>query len=258
MGKNAKHKDAPYDTLSTGQIRLITIQRSQHFNDNVVCYMRPRDLDDDDDDKPKLDHIPPYKALSYTWGDPNVTDTLTLNGVEVPKTTNLISALKRLRERKDVRDLWIDALSIDQSDLNEKNIQVGLMGKIYSRAEEVLIWLGEASEDSDLALAYLGHWSRPSSQYKEDLRFLTWRTSRQTQTDNWTAFELSERDSTPKNMIKDSLGHKNDLFRGHSLQALARLFQRPYWRRTWVIQEVSCKASLNPLRGFRAAVVQSR
>jgi hypothetical protein len=40
--------------------------------------------------------------------------------------------------------LWIDAISINQETLEERNHQVGIMGEIYSRAECVIIWLGRA------------------------------------------------------------------------------------------------------------------
>jgi hypothetical protein len=41
---------------------------------------------------------------------------------------------------------WIDALCINQLDVDEKNEQVGCMKEIYSHAPSVLIWLGDASE----------------------------------------------------------------------------------------------------------------
>lgn len=41
---------------------------------------------------------------------------------------------------------WIDALCINQLDVDEKNEQVGRMKEIYSNAPSVLIWLGDASE----------------------------------------------------------------------------------------------------------------
>lgn len=39
--------------------------------------------------------------------------------------------------------LRFDALCIDQSNIEEKNVQVPLMGRVYSKAVSVLIWLGD-------------------------------------------------------------------------------------------------------------------
>jgi hypothetical protein len=39
--------------------------------------------------------------------------------------------------------LWIDQLCIDQSNILERNHQVGLMASIYSQSRSVLIWLGK-------------------------------------------------------------------------------------------------------------------
>lgn len=41
--------------------------------------------------------------------------------------------------------LWIDQICIDQSNTHEKNQQVAIMSKIYSKAYIVLSWLGPRS-----------------------------------------------------------------------------------------------------------------
>ena len=46
--------------------------------------------------------------------------------------------------------LWVDAISISQNDAIEKAQQVARMGKIFGGAERVVVWLGEAAEDSDV------------------------------------------------------------------------------------------------------------
>jgi len=38
--------------------------------------------------------------------------------------------------------VWADAICIDQEDMKEKVVQVGMMGEIYERAEGVVVWLG--------------------------------------------------------------------------------------------------------------------
>lgn len=98
---------------------------------------------------------PFYEALSYTWGSRETKETIQLNGEDVPVQANLWSALWHLRKRDRGRFMWVDALCIDQSNHQERNHQVGLMREIYSRASDVLVWLGPHGEDSDLAIKYL-------------------------------------------------------------------------------------------------------
>jgi hypothetical protein len=49
----------------------------------------------------------------------------------------------------------VDALCINQSDFNEKNHQVKLMQSIYSKAFAVIVWLGDAADDSDKAIRFI-------------------------------------------------------------------------------------------------------
>jgi hypothetical protein len=92
-----------------------------------------------------LNSVPAYQTLSYVWGDPKVTNPILLHGHTFHVTINLYAALRRLRSKK-TRVIWIDSLCINQSDTDERNYQVVLMGKIYERCQEVLVWLGERTE----------------------------------------------------------------------------------------------------------------
>ncbi|KAI9646929.1 hypothetical protein NHQ30_004929 [Ciborinia camelliae] len=98
---------------------------------------------------------PEYEALSYVWGDASIQRTIVFNEIPFPVTQNLSIALHHLRLPDRPRRLWVDALCINQGDVQERNEQVGLMGEIYSLANPVLIWLGESSEDSDEAFALM-------------------------------------------------------------------------------------------------------
>ena len=50
---------------------------------------------------------------------------------------------------------WIDAICINQDDTTERAHQVRLMAGIYRTAFDVLVWLGPAYENSDIAMAEL-------------------------------------------------------------------------------------------------------
>lgn len=39
--------------------------------------------------------------------------------------------------------LWVDALCINQKDVEERTSQVQFMGKIYAQCEEVIVYLGD-------------------------------------------------------------------------------------------------------------------
>ena len=68
-------------------------------------------------------------------------------------TVNLYAALSRLRHRSNIqRVLWVDAVCINQNDASEKEQQIQIMAKIFALANRVVIWLGDATEDSDQAL----------------------------------------------------------------------------------------------------------
>ncbi|KAK7993374.1 TAP42-like family protein [Apiospora arundinis] len=95
----------------------------------------------------------PYEALSYTWadedGDSTLCKTMHLSGHPFLITANCEKALRRLRKTFSSRRVWVDAICIDQNNTSERGHQVRLMTKIYSEARSVLIYVGEAADDSD-------------------------------------------------------------------------------------------------------------
>lgn len=61
---------------------------------------------------------PHYTALSYTWGDPNVTQTILLNGKDHEAITNLDAALRQVRrqlqETKRSGSGWMRSVSTNK------------------------------------------------------------------------------------------------------------------------------------------------
>ncbi|KAK7697571.1 hypothetical protein SLS64_013390 [Diaporthe eres] len=72
--------------------------------------------------------------------------------MELPIGENLKDALVRLRKVDLARIIWIDAICINQDDIKERNHQVCIMKKIYSKATEVIVWLGPGSLSSEKAM----------------------------------------------------------------------------------------------------------
>jgi hypothetical protein len=91
----------------------------------------------------------PYKALSYTWGDGKAKGDIHINGKNLTITLSLITALYHLRPRSEPLRIWIDQISINQEDLQEKTEQVQQMERIYRNTEEALVWLGPAQSGSE-------------------------------------------------------------------------------------------------------------
>ncbi|KAI0107807.1 heterokaryon incompatibility protein-domain-containing protein [Nemania sp. FL0031] len=107
---------------------------------------------------------PEFDALSYCWnvspGDSYILlDPNFHTGGDVPWIgrkfdvgQNVETGLRRLRQKDKAIRIWIDAICINQKDLEERAQQVSIMGMIYSQATTVHIWLGEGNVLVDVAL----------------------------------------------------------------------------------------------------------
>jgi hypothetical protein len=122
---------------ATQSIRLIRLQSAFSFESDVQCEIY----------HVTLETQPIYEALSYAWGDANVTSPIFLEGCPFQATVNLVSALRYLRHEDKTRTLWVDAICIDQSNVQERGHQVAFMAKIYSMAECDILWLGDDPDD---------------------------------------------------------------------------------------------------------------
>jgi hypothetical protein len=65
-----------------------------------------------------------------------------VDGYLVNVPASAVAAIRRMRLPDEWRTLWIDAICINQSDLQERGAQVGGMDLVYSMADENLIYLG--------------------------------------------------------------------------------------------------------------------
>ncbi|EHK27467.1 uncharacterized protein TRIVIDRAFT_736, partial [Trichoderma virens Gv29-8] len=93
-----------------------------------------------------------YSALSYVWGRPEKQHIISIGSHSLSITANLHAALLRLRDRFLERIIWVDAICIDQENLEERGSQVQLMARIYHMASCVIVWLGEFESNSDRAI----------------------------------------------------------------------------------------------------------
>lgn len=112
-----------------------------------------------------LDEGPTYIALSYVWGARCAEHYISVNGQPFKVRRNLFDFLATVAAFELVGiSIFIDAICINQIDLEERNNQVRLMRDIYSSAEQVIAWLGQpaSKEEPDEEIDVLGNnfWSR--------------------------------------------------------------------------------------------------
>ncbi|KAF2245420.1 HET-domain-containing protein [Trematosphaeria pertusa] len=113
-------------------LRVLKLHPGAH-NDEIKCHLEIVSPECSKDQ---------YEAISYVWGDPNITTEITCNRKHVPVTVNLVDALRTFRDSDKMRTLWADALCINQKDDREKGHQVKRMGHVFENAKCVLVWLG--------------------------------------------------------------------------------------------------------------------
>jgi len=89
-----------------------------------------------------LKDSPCFEALSYVWGDPHTAKVIILDGHEFPVTANLHLALTHLQLHDKERVIWIDALCIDQGDVEERTSLVAQMVDVFSAASTTTAFLG--------------------------------------------------------------------------------------------------------------------
>jgi hypothetical protein len=204
------------------EIRVLIVRSSRRKNSRVRCNLIHADLD-------ALSEAPFhfYEAVSYTWGDMSDVKSIDLDGHSFSVTRNLHGLLKRLRHKRTPGFYWVDAICINQQDIPERNQQVQLMKAIYENAEQVLVWLGPASDDSDIAMQLIDEITDADSDYDAT-------ESESVILGRWSA------------RLQASLRDPDDHYRW---EAIARLFDRPWWRRAWIRQEVAVASNVWVLCG---------
>jgi hypothetical protein len=135
MGSTAESHYKPLDT-SSGWIRLVEIiPGSAHRDVRVRLH------------ECELNSSPKYEALSYVWAQASdVRYTIEFGGQRLDVTENLHRCLCGLRAAQKAPHkpllLWIDAISINQEDLEDKTHAIEMMPSIYKKAERTICWTG--------------------------------------------------------------------------------------------------------------------
>ncbi|KAI1770775.1 HET-domain-containing protein [Hypoxylon cercidicola] len=195
---------SPYRPLDSdnGEIRLLELFPAPEYSSPIECALHPV----------KLSEKPSFEALLYTWGGKGAGQSITLDGVDLPVFENLEAVLRRLRRPTKSCTLWIDAICINQDDLEERASQVKLMRDVYEGAIGVTIWLGEPSRGAELEL-----YGKTGGLGTETALWFSPSTDR--------------------------------LRNGLEKDEIRELMCRPWWSRVWIIEEAVVSRKLKILCG---------
>ncbi|KAE9363365.1 HET-domain-containing protein [Stipitochalara longipes BDJ] len=198
--------------VAENEIRLITLLPGQE-TDKIECELSTGTLE-------AIIKNTAYEALSYCWGTLDATVEIYINdgtsrmGTILVKP-NLHAALLIFRREKEARRLWIDAICIDQMSDREKNMQVPLMRRIYEGASGVLVWLGEGTKDSDRATSLVRRLNHAATLAESTLPNIN---------------IMSSQDLTKYGLPP---------LMSHDYTSLLSLLETNWFRRAWVVQEVT-------------------
>jgi hypothetical protein len=193
LRRRLQHVPRTHRPLRVGEIRLLQVQPGNTLS-TISCDFLYVDLQSAKD----------YAALSYTWGSSAPSIPILLQGKVTLVSENLYLALLHLRKRR-VTFIWVDALSINQEDLDERARQVSHMDEVYRRASLVWVWLGDSDEFSELAFDELHNLGQ----------------------------HLDWDGAIPQGYLEKELDQHPQRWR-----AISELLYRPWFRRMWIIQEI--------------------
>ncbi|KAI6086145.1 heterokaryon incompatibility protein-domain-containing protein [Hypoxylon rubiginosum] len=224
MGENYTYKSL---NNASKEIRVLCFEPQESKNAILKARIKHISLLDEP--------VKKYLAISYTWGDASLRRTICIDGVSVSVPVNSETALSNLHDPTAIRDVhegsdserrrraltsdgvcrvWLDAVCINQEDLDERAQQVGLMRDIYSKAAAVLVWLGEDSAGV----------ARPAFESVSELVRIGF---------NSLVTGRSEDGHGRGEFVTRPEALPETVDRGH----IAALFSLPWFERVWTIQE---------------------
>lgn len=141
-----------------GSFRLIQVRPDLSVDGLLDCYLQNALVQESN-----------YVCLSYTWGHLGDECHIKLDGKLCYVRRNLYDFLQAARQRLTFCILWIDALCINQADIEERNHQVQQMGNIFAGARLVVSWLGNGLETQEFVQAIGQEFDRQAWKTWEDL-----------------------------------------------------------------------------------------
>lgn len=194
---------------SKSEVRVVVLESvddqamsEAHGNiETLVLGMKTISLDDSDH--------PSFNTLSYVWGELMSNSTVIINGFNVKVTQNLHLALHDLFRSNTNLLLWVDALCIDQSNMQERGSQVQMMSRIYGSSARTVAHLGSFPPGPALRLLE----------------------------------ELATRRRQPNPAVW-IIHAAEDVEWADGWKGLEAFIQLPYWTRVWILQETTVSPQL--------------
>jgi len=228
-------------------IRLLVVLPHTNESSVIECHLCSDSLHN----KPK------YTALAYSWAPNYRSYGILVNGQSFYVGENLFNALWYLRDRREPRVFWIDAVCINMPDLTERSSQVRLMTEVYGSAEGVCVWLGSTPSGHE-SIHERGREDEDFEGLREEYLSLSGPTELEDFSDAITQY----RRCIAKEATLD-LSHLSPMWRGAMQKVLKsirltqckrgrdnwvwkgnQIFDQRFWRSCWIVQEVVVAAKV--------------
>lgn len=204
-----------YKPLNKGDIRLLVLHPGQEDCQlRAVVYRCP------------LLAANSFQAISYTWGSSELSHSLWTPEGTIKISASLHSTLRCVRHEKQPVLLWADGVCINQSNEDEKSDQVRLLPQVFQRATCVLVCLG--SDDK-------------GNRAMEALMQMRVNDALATLGEEWPK-DLAQ---IPKAWGKRGMPPPDDPIWAE----IGALFERPWFERAWIIQELLVATSVRVICG---------
>ncbi|KAI1338958.1 hypothetical protein F5Y15DRAFT_87907 [Xylariaceae sp. FL0016] len=250
---------------SRREIRLLELEPAQSPEDPVVCRLV----------NVRLAYNTEYIGLSTLYGDQKVIDTIHVDGLRIRLPANVVEALRNVRTvflpkqqaqaaqaapaapvkqpprwlrhlMKSVSSIlpdqkkrkpheiplrvWLDLLCINSRDVGEEAQRRSHMVMAYESAKTVVGWLGPKDDTSDLAVEIIRAWDKcmPRNFGQENDRRL--HPENYAPQMSWMA-PVAHLSEVPPS-IKDPADIPN-------YKAISTFLGRPYFQRTWILEEIA-------------------
>ncbi|KAJ3577518.1 hypothetical protein NPX13_g3047 [Xylaria arbuscula] len=177
-----------------------------------------------------------YDATSYTWGSPEKPEKIDCGEHQLWVQRNAFHMMLDLRKIHEPRKVWIDAICINQCDLDERAAQVAIMHHIYRRAGAAWVWLGRPDEHSSAAMTYAA--ALDSKQFVKEFYDCQFGS-------NWSRFAEKSYFFDPAFDTSLDAKQTQDV-----VTAIVSFLNRPWFSRVWIQQEASLCQNVRVLCGL--------